>query len=111
MPAYKLVVMSNPLPGREAEFAQWYQEVHLPEMVALEGFVSARRYRHERTLGDRDAWSHLAIYEIETDDIDRVMNGLMTVAEGGQLAMSEAIDRANSYAVVYEASDPVVTPA
>ena len=30
---------------REREYNTWYDEVHLPELVALDGFVSARRLR------------------------------------------------------------------
>ena len=32
-------------PEREQEYNTWYDEVHLPELVALDGFVSARRLR------------------------------------------------------------------
>jgi len=32
-------------PEREQEYNTWYDEIHLPELVALDGFVSARRLR------------------------------------------------------------------
>ena len=102
MPRYKMIVMSDPLPGREEEFDQWYQNVHLPEMVALQGFKSARRLRQCATLGARKSYSHAVIYEIETDDIDAVVNNLVQVAEDAELTMSDAMDRENTYAAVYE---------
>jgi hypothetical protein len=41
-----ILVESRPSsPEREQEYNTWYDETHLPELVALDGFVSARRLR------------------------------------------------------------------
>jgi len=109
MARYRMVVMSNPVPGREDEFERWYQEVHLPELVALDGFVSAQRYSREMILGSAQSWPHMAIYEIESDDIEAAIGGLVTVAEAGDLTMSEAIDTAATSAAVFRACGPAVT--
>ena len=45
MPKCKLVALTTPHPGREAEFHDWYQNVHLPEILSLPGGVSAQRYQ------------------------------------------------------------------
>jgi hypothetical protein len=103
--------MSNPVPGREDEFERWYQEVHLPELVALDGFVSAQRFNREMPLGSAQSWPHMAIYEIETDDIEAAIGGLVTVAEAGNLTMSAAIDTDTTSAAVFRASGPAVTRA
>lgn len=102
MAHYKMVVMSDPVEGREDEYHKWYQEVHLPELVTLEGIESAKRSRLARTLGDRTTYTCMVEYEIETDDIDAVMADLVDKAQSGYLTMSDAIDRPNSYAAVYE---------
>ena len=44
MADHHMLVFTNPLPGREAEFNKWYDEVHLPEVLQVKGFVAARRY-------------------------------------------------------------------
>ena len=42
-------------------YHEWYDDVHIPELLSLDGFVSARRYAGE------DGTSFLATYEIDTD--------------------------------------------
>lgn len=101
--------MSEPVPGREAEFERWYQDVHLPELIVLDGFVAAQRYRRVRVLGAAQSWPHMAVYEIETDDIDAVIDGLILVAEAGKLTLSEAIDTDLTSAAVFEPCARVVS--
>ena len=108
MPRYKMVVMSRPTAGREDEYNEWYQNVHLGELVALPGFTSARRFRYARSLVEGDAYPYMSIYEIETDDIDAALNTLRSTAERGALTMSDAIDLSDTSAVVYEEFGAVV---
>ena len=57
-----LVVESRPTSAEEEEaFHAWYDDVHLPEVLALDGFRSARRWP------DRESGSWFAIYEIDAD--------------------------------------------
>ncbi len=102
MPSYKLVIMSNPVPDREDDYNDWYQNIHLGQLVALPGFKSARRYRRAGSLGEGETYPYMAIYEIETDNIDSVLDGLRAAAESKQLTMSDALDTPNIHAAVYE---------
>ena len=102
MQRYKFVVMSNPTEGRDEEYNDWYQNCHLPELLNLDGIVSAQRFQQARNLREGESYRYMAIYEIETDDIDAVVANLVQTAEAGQLTMSDAIDTDNSYAVFYE---------
>jgi hypothetical protein len=108
MPRYKMVVNSYPVEGREAEYNDWYQNIHLGELVALEGFVSARRFRMARKLVEGEAAPYMAIYEIDTDDIDAVLQGLVSEAQNSKINMSNAIDTSRTTAVVYEEFGEVV---
>jgi hypothetical protein len=47
----------------EEDFNRWYNETHLPEVLACPGFVSATRY--ECTAGQP---RYLAVYELEGED-------------------------------------------
>lgn len=58
-------------PSREEEFNDWYDNVHLPDVLKTPGFVAARRYITKEYRDGRG--KYLAIYEIETDDIDKTM--------------------------------------
>lgn len=49
--------------GAEADFNRWYNEVHLPEVLACPGF--ARSTRYECTDGQP---RYLAIYELDSED-------------------------------------------
>jgi hypothetical protein len=66
-----MVVQSAPAsPDREDEFNDWYDNTHVPEICAVPGFISARRYKmHGAVAEDGDAPAYLAIYEIEADDL------------------------------------------
>ncbi|NND66108.1 MAG: hypothetical protein HKN19_00850 [Halioglobus sp.] len=105
---YKMMVFSNPQPGHEEEYNDWYQDTHLADLVALDGIYSARRYRFARNLKGDDAHAYMAIYEIETDDIDAVLGQLGVAAGDGRIRMSGAIDTAGSLALVYEEFGPPV---
>jgi hypothetical protein len=64
--------LTNAVKGEEENFARWYDEVHLPEVLThLPDFVSGQRYRlspHQRK-ETAPAWEYLAIYEIASDDV------------------------------------------
>jgi len=47
MTAEALLLMMVDVPDEhEAAFNTWYNEVHIPELLTLPGFVSAERFRH-----------------------------------------------------------------
>ena len=43
--AYVFLVFANPLAGREASFNEMYQNTHMGDLVQLQGFVGAQRFR------------------------------------------------------------------
>src|SRR3954452_15430991 len=57
-----LVVESRPATADEAPaFHKWYDEVHIPEMLDIEGFTSARRFAAD------DGETYVTVYEISGD--------------------------------------------
>ena len=109
MPRYKMVVCSYPVAGREDEYNHWYQNIHLSELVALQGFVSARRYRMAAKLVEGEVAPYMAIYTIETNDVHAVLRNLIGEAENSRINMSDAIDTSRTTAVVYEEFGEVVS--
>ncbi len=71
MPKHVFLAFTNPVEGREEDFNDWQDDVHLPEGMENKGFVRVTRYR----LGDAQfapadgRAQYLNIWEIETDDI------------------------------------------
>ncbi len=58
-------------PVREAEFNEWYNKTHLPDIFETPGYVRATRY--ENINPSEGEAKFLAVYEIEADDIREVM--------------------------------------
>ena len=81
---------------REAEFNDWYDNIHLPDVLETPGFIRATRY--ENTEPSEGKGKFLATYEIETDDLDQTMKALgenmgKKRAEGRMTGLIELVSR------------------
>ena len=93
MAAYKLVVFSNPVAGREDEYNSWYTGAHLRDVLKIPGFTSAQRLAVNAPDGAAaPAYRYLATYEIETDDPQAVLDELGRRAGTDAMPLSEALD-------------------
>ena len=82
-----LLVESYPShPLRLEEFDQWYDEVHIPEVVALDGIVGATRL----SPADPDGGAFIVLYELEGDPHQAVQN-IHAAAAAQQLTMSDVL--------------------
>jgi hypothetical protein len=101
MPKFKMIALTKPVAGREDEYNDWYQNVHLPEVCALPGIQGAQRYKEAAVLQNGDPRNYLAIYDIETDDIGTTLAGFGQAAAAGQMTQSDASDNAGAYTVIF----------
>ena len=91
------LVFSNPVDdSREQEFNEWYDAVHLPEVLATPGMVSAQRYKLRETeigrlTGMPTTHRYLITYEMN-DDPDVVMDRIREAHADGRLHMSDCLD-------------------
>lgn len=86
MPKFCLYVESWPASEEVvAEFDQWYTDVHVPEVVALDGFVSATRYAPPEPYGP-----YVALYAIDGDP-DKAVGGLLSAVREGKLQTSKTL--------------------
>jgi hypothetical protein len=68
MERWLLTVESNCYdPSREKEFNDWYNNIHLPDILEIPGFM--RAVFCENTNPSEGQGKFLAMYEIETDDL------------------------------------------
>jgi hypothetical protein len=73
-----LVVQSRPSSPEELDaFHRWYDEVHIPEILTVDGFRSARRLRAA------DGASFLAVYEV--DDVDAARAAMAEAGAAGRM--------------------------
>jgi hypothetical protein len=90
------LVFSNPVEGKEPEFNEWYDNVHLPEVLATPGVVSAQRFdtcdtEIVRTAGWTPEHRYLAVYEMDGDP-DVIMGKIGDAVAAGEMVMSETLD-------------------
>ncbi|MFF0814641.1 hypothetical protein ACFYVR_05725 [Rhodococcus sp. NPDC003318] len=82
-----IYVESGPIsPEREEEYNKWYDEIHLPDVVATEGYVSARRFAPVA-----DGGPYIAIYEIEGDDLQAIYDRMYEAYNAGKFRMSDSL--------------------
>jgi len=95
MPKALLLVQSQASdPDREDEYHKWYDETHLPQVCEIPGITGARRYSLASgsiTSDDSSLPAHLAIYEIDTDDVESVLGELVARAGDGRIEMSDVL--------------------
>jgi hypothetical protein len=110
VPKAILVVHTEPAsPEQEAAYNEWYDGIHVPDIVALPGFVGATRYKVSGTqMGPAtpDVPRYVAIYEIDADDLDATIKGIGAGAADGTVRMGNAPLGAKSSMVLYEEVAP-----
>jgi len=57
--------------SKEKKFNEWYDKVHLPDVLNTTGFMAATRYEIKEFRDGRG--KYLTIYEIETGDIEKTL--------------------------------------
>ena len=69
-----VVGMNCPDSAKEGQFNEWYNDIHLPDVLETPGFIQATRFEH--TDPKEGEAKFLALYEIESDDIAATMKAL-----------------------------------
>ena len=103
MGKYIMVAQSNAKDGRDAEFNEWYDTIHLKEICSVPGIVSGKRFKTIPAPTGAPALPYIAIYEFEADDPNAVIGELMQRAAGGKMTMSDALDSQSATLFFYKA--------
>lgn len=108
----RMIALTTPQPGREQEFHDWYNNVHLHEIVNTFGMEKATRYELVAKLMGSDTNQFLAIYEFEADDPAAFLGTMGAAAQSGKLTQSDAQDFGTCYTAVFrEIAEPVLPSA
>jgi len=105
------LAFANPVPGREAEFLDWYEHTHVPDLLVTPGFISARRFTlHPRSDAVYPPPPHryLVIYELD-HDIETAMRHIASRVESGEIVLSDAMDLASVSMSFWEPLAPTWT--
>jgi hypothetical protein len=107
--ACRLVVFTNAAAGRDDEFNAWYNDVHIPEMVAVPGFTSGERYRFYKAMGDGEfTGKYLSIYGMAADTPEAAGAAVQKAGSSG-LTLSDSNDNSRSILSVFQVASPKVT--
>ena len=88
----KFIVLSDPVPGKEQAYNDWYDKQHLREMLTIPGVVSAQRFGFVCKVNDVPHWRYCALYTIVGDDPAAVIDNLMKMAASGSIHVSDSMD-------------------
>lgn len=94
----RIMVFATPHEGRDDEYNTWYEQVHIPEMLAIPGVVSCERHRLAR--GGPDEARYLSVYELDGEP-GPVLAELGARAADGRMTVSEAANSANTRLTVW----------
>lgn len=95
------MVKSNPVAGKEDEYNRWYNDVHLPEVLQIDGFQTAQRFKlHTRQVQPNPTHTYLAIYQIDSNDVDGTLANL---SKATWMNLSDAIDTTSLEIGIYQA--------
>ena len=98
-----LVVPSAAKPGRDDEYNEWYDTRHLADLLALPGVISGKRFDADPASPGTLPGPYLAIYEIETDDVNAFLAAMGQRAAAGAMPISDALDTTSAHMWFYKA--------
>ncbi|HTT77959.1 MAG TPA: DUF4286 family protein [Candidatus Binataceae bacterium] len=103
MAKYTFVVLTNPTEGKETEYNEWYNKVHIPDVLNVQGMVGAQRFKLADTQmgGAAPVHRYLALYEIETDNLQATFDDLKSRSGTADMMMTDAIDLKGVVASVF----------
>jgi len=101
MAKYNYVVLSNPVAGHEDEYNEWYTKQHLGDVLKVPGFVAAQRFKAQDP-ENKLPHKYMAIYEIDTNDVEKTLGELAGRAGSPAMPMSPAFDIATVSVTVFE---------
>ncbi len=110
------LVFSNAVEGRDDEFNDWYDNVHVPDLLGIPGVLSAQRYDLLETAINKNpampppAHRYLCVYEME-GDVDAIMAKIQESVLAGGIVMTDAMDAMESRLSFWSPRGPKATSA
>jgi hypothetical protein len=87
-----LIVTSRALPGREEEYAAWYKDRHIQDVLSVPGFIEGQLYVGVAADGSQTG-EFKGLYQVDGAGPGALLGALMANRE--QMDVSDAIDPAS----------------
>jgi hypothetical protein len=94
---YVMLVFANPIPGREVEFNDWYSNTHMGDLVQLDGWTGAQRFRMVTSVSPRPTpagYTHgyLIIWDLEDTEASAPLGRMTAAISGGKSRLGAAFN-------------------
>ncbi len=101
---HMIVVLTEPTAGNEAEFDDYYENLHLDEVLSSTGWKSAQRFKLVDEQGRTCPLPYLALYEAEADNSKEILETL--TATRSQRQQSKSINKRTAGVWVFAETGP-----
>ncbi|KTR81933.1 DUF4286 family protein [Novosphingobium fluoreni] len=101
MPKATLIVLSNPVAGREAEYNDWYTNQHLDDVLKVPGIIGATRLKLQGDLGTDITWRYCALYDVDHADPAEILSELNARSGTDRMPLNDALDINGVHAAIY----------
>lgn len=93
MKKYIWIVMTNPVEGQEQEYHDWYDRIHLADILKCPGVVSAQRFAvtTRQRMPPPYPYQYMARFEIKTDDLDAFIRLINERTGSSEMPISPAL--------------------
>jgi hypothetical protein len=103
VPKSVMMVMSDPVPGMEDEYNEWYDR-HLPEVVSVPGVAAAQRFIAAPGLnGQLPPQRYMVVYEFDTDDVEAGLEAIRQARSRLMADLPAAFDASSTASYAYQA--------
>lgn len=104
-----LVVLTKPVEGKEDEYNEWYTGRHLDDVLKIPGFVAAQRFKIVGEALEGQRWPYCALYQVEHDNLEEAIQGLVARRDTEVLPISSALDQDDMNVMLFEPITEVKT--
>lgn len=101
---HMVLVLAEPTEGKEDEFNDYYENVHLEEVLETAGWKSAQRFKLGGQAGKECPLPYLAVYEAEGEDAASILQELADTRP--QRRQSDALNMGTARMWVFEEIGP-----
>ena len=99
-----VLILTEPTEGNEDEFNDYYENLHLREVLDTTALQTAQRFKLAGEAGEGCPLPYLAVYETEADNAQNVIDDLN--ATRSQRQQSDALNRRTGRVWVFEEIGP-----
>jgi hypothetical protein len=99
-----VLILTEPTAGQEDEFNDYYENVHLDEVLATTQLETAQRYRLVEQAGEPCPLPYLAVYETEAETAAEILKNLNETR--AQRQQSDSLNKQTGRIWIFEELGP-----